>query len=207
MRRSLAVGAAAAAVVALSAVGASGSPGVTCPTHHIQVLRAAGGVRVILDLAHVHLGQRTILACKAGRGVVIGRKLVSPEDQNDHILAVLITGSYAALVQNKFASDGDGEVDVIVANATTRHVVVRTFGSTDPSGVLRAVLGTHGTVAWVDNAGVLKAASPGGATGTTCVFDHGPVTASSLHRSANNAMWTDGSTPHVAPLGPGSCVP
>ncbi len=204
--RSLALGAAAVAAVALSAVGASGSPGVSCPSHHIQVLRAAGAVRVIIDVAHVHLGERAILVCKSGHGVVIGHKLVSPEDQNDHILAVLITNDFAALVQNSFASDGDGQVDVVVARASTHHVVVRTFGSTDPSGVVRTVLGTHGMVAWIDGAGVLKASAPGGVSGG-CVFDHGPVTASSLHRSGNTVTWTDGATPHTAPLTTAACVP
>jgi len=110
-------------------------------------------------------------------------------------------------VQNQFASDGDGQVNVVVARAPQHSIVVRTFGSTDPSGVLRAVLGRKGTIAWVDDTGALRAASPGGAPGG-CVFDHGPVTATSLHlANPGTAAWMDGATPHTAPLLPASCVP
>jgi hypothetical protein len=211
--RRRALGVTVVAAVALVALGAAVALAFnrgaahSCPAHHVQVLRQAGGVRILVDVGHPSLGERAIVLCAHGHGVIVGEKLTQPDDQNDHVIAVLIAGHYGALVQNEFASDGDGQVNVVVGDTTTHRLVVNTFASDEAdNGVARAVLGSNGAIAWVDDTGVLKMARHGGPAGG-CVLDHGPVTASSLHLSGTTVTWTDGAAPHAAPLAPASCVP
>jgi hypothetical protein len=200
----------ALALVALSATVAlafNRGAAHSCPTHHVQILRQAGGVRILVDVGHPVRGERAIVLCAHGHGVILGEKLTQSEDQNDQIIAVLITGHYGALVQNDFASDGDGQVNVVVGNTTTHSLAVNTFASGEvDNDVARAVLGANGAIAWVDDSGILKMARHGGPAGG-CVLDHGPVTATSLYRSGNTVTWDDGATPHAAPLTAASCVP
>jgi hypothetical protein len=208
--RRVALGVTVVAAVALGATVAlafNRGAAHACPTRHVQVLRQVGGARILVDVGHPLHGERAIVLCAHGHGVIMGEKLGQSEDTNDRVIAVLISGHYGAVVQNNFASDGDGQINVVVGNATTHSLAVNTYASIEADNqVARAVLGANGAIAWVDDTGVLKMARHGGPAGG-CFLDHGPVTASSLHLSGTNLTWTDGATPHAAPLSPASCVP